>query len=128
MLDSARFRHLLGEKLQVDPRSIHAMIIGEHGDAEVPVWSRANVAGMPLELDEDTKNNIFVHTRDAAYEIIKAKGSTYYAIALDRICTAILRDEGAVLNVSTLVENYHGVSDVYVGVPCLETLKRVISI
>lgn len=121
LLDSARFRYLIGEKLNVDPRSIHASIVGEHGDSEIPVWSLANFAGTKLTLSEADKQEIFQHTRDAAYEIIAAKGATYYAIALalDRICTAILRDEGAVLNVSTLLEDYHGVSDVYMGVPCI---------
>ncbi|MVP00272.1 L-lactate dehydrogenase [Paenibacillus lutrae] len=121
LLDSARFRYLIGEKLDVDPRSIHASIIGEHGDSEVPLWSLANFAGLPLELNEDDKKEIFENTRDAAYQIIEAKGSTYYAIALalDRICTAILRDEGAVLNVSTLISSYHNMSDIYLGVPCI---------
>ncbi len=121
LLDSLRFRYLISEKLNVDSRSIHANIIGEHGDSEVPIWSLANFAGTNLNLTEEEKNEIFINTRDAAYQIIDAKGSTYYAIALalDRICTAILRDERAVLNVSTLVEDYHGVSDVYLGVPCI---------
>lgn len=121
LLDSARFRYLIGEELQLDPRSVHAHIIGEHGDSELPVWSLANVAGTDLTLDEETKERIFVNTRDAAYQIIEAKGATYYAIALalDRIVTAILRNESAVLNVSTLLNDYHGVSDVYLGVPCI---------
>ncbi|URN95505.1 MAG: L-lactate dehydrogenase [Candidatus Pristimantibacillus lignocellulolyticus] len=121
LLDSARFRYLLGQELKIDPRSVHAHIIGEHGDSELPVWSLANVAGVDLELADDVKEHIFTHTRDAAYEIIEAKGSTYYAIALalDRIVTAIFDDEGAVLNVSTLLDNYCGVSDVYLGVPCI---------
>ena len=121
LLDSARFRYLIGEELKLDPRSVHAHIIGEHGDSELPVWSLANVAGAGVELDEATKEKLFVDTRDAAYQIIEAKGSTYYAIglALDRIVTAILRDEAAVLNVSTLLQDYHGVSDVYLGVPCV---------
>ncbi|HTG67926.1 MAG TPA: L-lactate dehydrogenase [Candidatus Udaeobacter sp.] len=121
LLDSARFRYLIGERLQLDPRSVHAHIIGEHGDSELPVWSLANVAGSPLTLSEEEKSDIFAHTRDAAYEIIEAKGATYYAIALalDRIVTAILRNESAVLNVSTLVEQYHGLSGVYMGVPCV---------
>lgn len=121
LLDSARFRYLIGDRLQIDPRSVHAHIIGEHGDSELPVWSLANVAGTALELDEAVRADIFANTRDAAYQIISAKGATYYAIALalDRICTAILRDEGAVLNVSTLLRDYHGISDVYLGVPCI---------
>ncbi len=72
-------------------------------------------------MNDAEREEVFVNTRDAAYQIISAKGATYYAIALalDRICTAILRDEGAVLNVSTLLNDYHGVSDVYLGVPCV---------
>lgn len=121
LLDSARFRYLIGNKLAIDPRSVHAHIIGEHGDSELPLWSLANIAGTELVLREEDKQEIFINTRDAAYRIIEAKGATYYAIALalDRICTAILRNEAAVLNVSTLLTDYHGVSDVYLGVPCI---------
>jgi len=121
LLDSARFRYLIGEKLNIDPHSVHAHIIGEHGDSELPLWSLANIAGTEIALPGEDKNNIFTHTRDAAYEIIEAKGATYYAIALalDRICTAILKNESAVLNVSTLLHDYHGISDVYLGVPCV---------
>jgi L-lactate dehydrogenase len=121
LLDSARFRYLISEQLQIDSRSVHAHIIGEHGDSELPVWSLSNVAGTALTLSEEQKETIFKNTRDAAYQIIEAKGSTYYAIALalDRICTAILRNEAAVLNVSTLLTGYHGISDVYLGVPCI---------
>ncbi|MBP1999854.1 L-lactate dehydrogenase [Paenibacillus shirakamiensis] len=121
LLDSARFRYLIGQNKRVNPRSIHAHIIGEHGDSELPVWSLANVAGMNLELGEQDQADIFFRTKNAAYEIINAKGSTSYAIALalDRIVTSILQDEGSVLNVSTLITNYHGVSDVYLGVPSI---------
>ncbi len=121
LLDSARFRYLIGDKLDIDSRSIHAHIIGEHGDSELPLWSLANIAGSAILLSEEEKQEIFVNTRDAAYKIIEAKGATYYAIALalDRICTAILKNEAAVLNVSTLLTDYHGVSDVYLGVPCI---------
>ncbi|WP_071392900.1 L-lactate dehydrogenase [Bacillus tuaregi] len=121
LLDSARFRYLIGQNLNIDPRSVHAHIVGEHGDSEVPLWSLANVAGSELKLAENTKEYIFTNTRDAAYQIINTKGSTYYAIALalDRICTAILKDEGAVLNISTLLTDYHGISDVYLGVPSI---------
>jgi L-lactate dehydrogenase len=121
LLDSARFRYLIGDKLDIDSRSIHAHIIGEHGDSEVPLWSLANIAGSAILLSEEENQEIFVNTRDAAYKIIEAKGATYYAIALalDRICTAILKNEAAVLNVSTLLTDYHGISDVYLGVPCI---------
>lgn len=121
LLDSARFRYLIGQEKHLDPRSIHAHIIGEHGDSELPVWSMANVAGAALDLSESTQDEIFDNTKNAAYAIINAKGSTYYAIALalDRIVTAILQNESSVLNVSTLLDNYHGISDVYLGLPCV---------
>lgn len=121
LLDSARFRYLIGEKLEIDPRSVHAHIIGEHGDSEVPVWSLANIAGTELSITEEDKAEIFGNTKNAAAQIIEAKGATYYAIALalDRICTAILANEAAVLNVSTLLTDYHGISDVFIGVPCI---------
>lgn len=121
LLDSARFRYLIGNKLSIAPRSVHAHIIGEHGDSELPVWSLANIAGTEIHLSEKDREEIFTATRDAAYRIIEAKGATYYAIALalDRICMAILRNEASVLNVSTLLTDYHGISDVYLGVPCV---------
>jgi L-lactate dehydrogenase len=121
LLDSARFRYLIGEKLHIDSRSVHAHIVGEHGDSELPLWSLANIAGTEITLNDQDKEEIFSNTKNAAYQIIEAKGATYYAIALalDRICTAILRNEAAVLNVSTLLKDYHGVSDVYLGVPCI---------
>lgn len=121
ILDSARFRYLIGEKLQIDSRSVHAHIIGEHGDSELPLWSLANIAGTEISLSDEDKEEVFSNTKNAADQIIKAKGATFYAIALalDRVCTAILRNEAAVLNVSTLLTDYHGVSDVYLGVPCI---------
>ncbi|NSW53316.1 MAG: L-lactate dehydrogenase [Anaerolineae bacterium] len=130
VLDTARFRHLLSQAYEVDPRSVHAYIIGEHGDSEVPVWSLANIAGM--RLDEYCKANhrkvpaldreaIFHATRDAAYEIIEAKGATYYAIGagLLRIVESILRDQGTVLSVSNYIEQYYDISDVYISLPCI---------
>lgn len=121
LLDSTRFRYLIGDRLDIDPRSIHAHIIGEHGDSELPLWSLANISGADILLGEEEKQEIFINTRDAAYKIIEAKGATYYAIALalDRICTAIVKNEAAILNVSTLLTDYHGVDDVYLGVPCI---------
>lgn len=121
LLDSARFRYLLGKHNHIDPRSIHAHIIGEHGDSEVAVWSLANVAGIQLDIEDEDKQQIYDSTKNAAYEIINAKGATFYAIALalDRIVTAILQNQSAVLNVSTLLQDYNGVSDVYLGVPCI---------
>jgi L-lactate dehydrogenase len=121
LLDSSRLRYLIGNKLDIDSRSVHAHIIGEHGDSELALWSLANIAGSEILLNDEEKKEIFVNTRDAAYKIIEAKGATYYAIALalDRICTAILKNEASVLNVSTLLTNYQGINDVYLGVPCI---------
>ncbi|GIP26741.1 L-lactate dehydrogenase [Paenibacillus sp. J23TS9] len=121
LLDSARFRYLIGQNKQINPRSIHAHIVGEHGDSELPLWSIANVAGIGLEFTDEERTDIFNRTKNAAYEIINAKGSTSYAIALalDRIIVSILQNESSVLNVSTLLTNYNGVSDVYMGVPCI---------
>lgn len=121
LLDSARFRYLIADELQIDPRSVHAHIIGEHGDSELPVWSHANVAGVQVDLPEEKRDAIFKDTKEAAYQIINAKGATFYAIALalDRICAAILRNESSVLTVSTLLEGKYGVDDVYLGVPCI---------
>ena len=128
ILDTARLRYLLSEHLQVDPRNVHAYIIGEHGDSEVPVWSLANVAGIRLKdycpickvpYNLDDFNKLFSKVRNAAYEIIKRKGRTFYAVALGmtKIVESILRNENAVLTVSCLLENYHGVSDICLSVP-----------
>jgi L-lactate dehydrogenase len=128
ILDTARFRYLLSQHYGVDARSVHAYIIGEHGDSEVPVWSLANIAGMRLHdfcaahglgCDESTLDDIFKQTRDAAYHIIERKGATYYAVAagLTRIVEAILRDQRTVLSVSSLVEDYYGIGDVYLSLP-----------
>jgi L-lactate dehydrogenase len=129
ILDTARFRHLLSRHFRVDARSVHAFIVGEHGDSEVPVWSLANIAGMQLEafcaangltLDDAGRQQIFEQTRDAAYHIIERKGATYYAVAagLMRIVEAILRDQGTVLSVSSLVDDgSFGAGDVCLSLP-----------
>ncbi|MFC1699940.1 L-lactate dehydrogenase [Candidatus Omnitrophota bacterium] len=131
VLDSSRFRYLLSTHCQVDPRNVHAYIIGEHGDTELPVWSHASIGGMILAKycaicnnkcdHEKTLNNIFEEVKNAAYKIIKAKGATYYAIglALVRIVQAVLRDENSVLPVSTLIEDYYGISDVCLSIPSI---------
>jgi L-lactate dehydrogenase len=128
ILDTARFRFLLSQHFGVDARSVHAYIIGEHGDSEVPVWSLANIAGMRL-ADYCRVNNlsyrpeemekIFKSTRDAAYQIIERKGATYYAVAagLMRIVQSILRHQNTVLSVSSLIEDYYGISDVCFSLP-----------
>jgi L-lactate dehydrogenase len=128
ILDTSRFRYLLSQHFGVDARSVHAYIIGEHGDSEVPVWSSANIAGMRLSQfckaqgisgEPQILQNIFLQTRDAAYRIIERKGATYYAVAagLMRITEAILRDQSTVLSISSLINNYHGLSDVCFSLP-----------
>jgi L-lactate dehydrogenase len=128
VLDTARFRALLSEHLGVDPRSVHAFIVGEHGDSEVPVWSLANVAGMDLaafgdlveaRLDAEAKDDLFRRTRDAAYAIIKRKGATFFAVSagLVRIVEAILRDQKTVLSVSSVIDGPYGLRDVSLSLP-----------
>lgn len=130
VLDTARFRALLGEHLHVDPRSVHAYIIGEHGDSEVPVWSLANVAGMRLDdyctrascsLTSADRDEIARRVRDAAYEIIARKGATYYAVAvgLARIAESILHDQHTVLSVSNLVPPSYNLPEVYLSLPSI---------
>jgi L-lactate dehydrogenase len=130
ILDSARLRYLLGEHLNVDPRNVHAYIIGEHGDSEVPIWSLTNVAGIRLrdycpicKVPYNMKhfNGLFLQVRDAGYEIIKRKGRTHYAVALGltKIVESIVRDENAVLTISCYLDNYHGASDVCLSVPAI---------
>jgi L-lactate dehydrogenase len=130
VLDTARFRYLLSEHLGVDARNVHAHVIGEHGDSEVPVWSLANVAGMRLDeycrrercnLDDDVRARISHQVRDAAYEVIERKGATYYAVAvaLVRIVEGILHDQHAVLSVSNLVPATYGIQDVYFSLPAV---------
>ncbi len=130
ILDTARFRYLLSQYFGVDARSVHAYIIGEHGDSEVPVWSLANIAGMRLNdfclannlsCSDSNRTEIFRQTRDAAYEIIQRKGATYFAIAsgLTRILEAILRDQNTVLTLSNLINDYYGMDDVYLSMPAV---------
>ncbi len=136
ILDTARFRFQLGQHLGVDPRSVHAFIAGEHGDSEVPLWSTANVAGMPVAnysadrgqpLDEDARTRLFTSTRDAAYAIIQNKGATYYAVAagLSRLVEAIVRDQHTVLSVSSLVCGAYGIDDVYLSLPAVVSRRGI---
>lgn len=128
ILDTARFRYLLSQHFGVDARSVHAFIIGEHGDSEVPVWSLANIAGMRLNkfaaahgqnYDPKIMDEIFTQTRDAAYRIIERKGATYYAVAagLMRITQAILRNQNTVLSVSSLIDDYYDIRNVCLSLP-----------
>jgi L-lactate dehydrogenase len=128
VLDTARFRYLLADKFKVDPRNVHAYILGEHGDSSLPVWSHVTIGGKPLndfddgrKPDEAELEETFIKVRDAAYEIIKKKGATYYGIGmgLARITKAIAKNENAVLPVSALLSGQYGHSDVYIGAPAI---------
>jgi L-lactate dehydrogenase len=136
ILDTSRLRSLLGEHFRIDSRNVHAYIIGEHGDSEVPVWSSANIAGVKLKdycpicgtkYDEPYLNKIFEEVKNAAYKIIDLKGATYYAIGLGltRIVESIIRDENAVLTVSSLLHDYYGVSDLCLSVPSIVNKEGV---
>jgi L-lactate dehydrogenase len=135
-LDTSRFRYLLSQHFGVDARSVHAYIIGEHGDSEVPVWSLANIAGMRLAefskaqgipYDLQAMEAIFVETRDAAYRVIERKGATYYAVAagLVRITEAILRNQSSVHSVSSLTEDYYGIRHLCFSLPTVLNRRGV---
>lgn len=128
VLDTARLKYLLGEHLQVDSRSVHAFVIGEHGDSEIAAWSSANVSGVPLNdfcemrghyNHEESMKRIAEDVKNSAYQIIEKKNATYYGIAMSvkRICEAIVRDEKSVLPVSCIQHDNHGISDVALSMP-----------
>lgn len=128
VLDTARFRYLLSEHLQVASRSVHANIIGEHGDSELAAWSDARVGGLPIHnfcelrghYDHDSAmERIFNSVRNSAYEIISKKHATYYGIAMAvvRICSAIVRDEQSIMPVSSLMTGEYGIQDVVLSIP-----------
>lgn len=130
MLDSSRFRRILGDFFGIAAVNIHAYIIGEHGDSEVPVWSLANVAGVPLAeycrsvhkaCPPLNKEDIFQKVKNSAYEVISGKGATYYAIglAVRRIMEAVIRDEKSILTVSSLVDDLYGISGVCLSLPSI---------
>ena len=142
VLDTARLKYGLGARLGVDLRQVHAFIIGEHGDSELPVYSSANISGIDLAhfcgsgcdaCDEEELEKSFTEVRDAAYRIIAAKGATYYAIAeaVLRIVTAIVRDESAILPVSVSLSGEYGFRDLCLSVPAVigrEGVKKVLEI
>jgi len=127
VLDSARLRFALGQHFNMDTRNVHAYIIGEHGDTELPVWSRASVGVERLEelpeekLNKECLEQVFVNVRDAAYHIIERKGATYYGIGMSlvRITKAILNNENCILTVSSYLDGQYGQQDVFIGVPAV---------
>lgn len=142
VLDTARLKYLLGQHLGVATKNIHGFVIGEHGDSEVAVWSSANVSGIDLEgfcknceknCGVEALHNLFDEVKNSAYRIIAAKGATYYGIALAvlRICQAMVQDENAVLTVSALAGGQYGISGTYLGLPCIignTGVKRILEI
>ncbi len=145
VLDTARFRFLLAKHCNIDPHNVHAYILGEHGDSEFPVWSRAMIGGILFKeycpmcsrykscSSDEMLNNIFLEVKNSAYEIIEKKGETSHGIglALVRITRAILHDENAILPVSSLVEGYLGINDIYLSLPAIVNkngVKQVLDI
>lgn len=130
VLDTARLKNKLGEHLSVDSRSVHAFIIGEHGDSEIVAWSSANVSGIPLNdfcemrghyNHQENMQQIAEDVKNFAYEIIQKKKATYYGIAMSvkRICEAIIRDEKSILPVSVMLHGEYGIEGVVLSVPAI---------
>lgn len=130
VLDTARLKYKLGQQLEVDSRSVHAFIIGEHGDSEIAAWSSANISG--IELDkfcemrdyceyEKATREIAERVKNSAYEIIDRKQATYYGIAMavKRICEVIVRDEKSILPVSSMLHGEYGIKDVVLSMPTI---------
>ena len=128
VLDTARLKYALGEHLEVDSRSVHSFIIGEHGDSEIVAWSSTNVSGIPVndfcELrghfnHEEAMHRIADDVKNSAYDIIEKKGATYYGIAMSvkRICECIMRDEKSILPISSMMHGEYGISDICLSMP-----------
>lgn len=138
VLDSARLKYKLGEHLNVDSRSIHAFIVGEHGDSEIVLWSQANVSGIPLHkfcelrgfFDHDYETSkIALDVKNSAYEIINKKRATYYGIALStkRIVDAIINDEKSILPISSYIDDEYGMDDIALSLPSIVGKEGLIS-
>jgi len=130
VLDTARLKYLLGQHLGVDSRSVHAFVIGEHGDSEMVAWSSANVSGVPLHdfcemrghfHHEEAMERIAADVKNSAYVIIEKKRATYYGVAMSvrRICEAIVRDEKSVLPISSIQHGNYGIEDVSLSMPAV---------
>ena len=130
VLDTARLKQKLGAYLGVDSRNVQSFIIGEHGEHELPVWSSANISGVDFlhycesckrSFDPNMPERIFAEVRESGYEVLRAKGATYYAIAesVKRIVSAILQDEHTILPVSVCVDGHYGLEDVYMSLPAV---------
>jgi L-lactate dehydrogenase len=138
LVDTARLRGMLAEAFDIEPRGVDAYIIGEHGDSEVAVWSGARIAGVPLLRHSDSGeardlDRMLERVRRAAPEVVRRKGHTEYAIGLcvQRICEAVLRNEHAVIAVSTVLDGEYGRTDVCLGTPCVvgkNGIERIIEL
>lgn len=136
VLDTARLKYNVGQHLEVDSRSVHAFIIGEHGDSELAVWSSATISGVPVDTfcemrghynHDAAETRIAEEVKNSAYEIIEKKKATYFgvAMAVRRICEAIIRDEESILPVSNLVNGEFGISDVALSLPAIVSANGV---
>jgi len=136
VLDSSRFRYLLSEHCNIDARNIHGYILGEHGDSEVPAWSLTNIAGTQIDAYCNqcegqctgfNKDEILAKVRDAGYDILERKAATYYGVsmAIRRIVEAILRDENAILTVSSVQTGHYGISDIALSVPTIVNAEGI---
>jgi len=136
VLDSSRFRYLIAKRLKVAVQNVHAYIAGEHGDSEIPLWSSASIANIPLhewavmhhgKLSVMDRTAIFQGVKDAAGQIIAGKGATNYAIGLAtaKILEALVKDENRVLPVSSLINNWRGIDDVCLSLPSIVNTNGV---
>lgn len=127
ILDSSRLRYILSQQMEVDVRSIHGYIVGEHGDSQIPVWSTVNVAGIPcdefcnnhgVQLDKDA---IMEDVKTAGAQVIQKKGTTHYAIsaAVCRLVEALIKNQNTVLPVSSVVTGKYGVESAAFSLPCI---------
>ena len=142
VLDTARLKYLLSRHLDVDSRSIHAFIIGEHGDSELAVWSAANVSGIPLNhfcelrgyFDHmESMDRIYQSVRDSAYEIIEKKGATYYGVAMAvcRIAESVIRNEHSIMPISVYLDGLYVLHDICLSIPTVvgqEGAEKVLDI
>ena len=142
VLDTARLKYLLSRHLDVDSRSIHAFIIGEHGDSELAVWSAANVSGIPLNhfcelrgyFDHmESMDRIYQSVRNSAYEIIEKKGATYYGVAMAvcRIAESVIRNEHSIMPISVYLDGLYGLHDICLSIPTVvgqEGAEKVLDI
>lgn len=141
-LDTARLRQSIADHCQLDPRNVHAYVLGEHGDSEIVNWSHADIAGIPLtdfcrncrrDCEADLFQKLFEETKNAAYRIIEKKGSTFYGIglAVSKVLSTIFNNQHSVLTVSTVHPEFEGLKDVPFSVPTIlgrEGVERILKV